>query len=269
MINTHNKIKKLNAMIKANDDNFNLILERKNLIEKYMKMSPSTYVYQSEERKEYDFGQLSESDVKFLYSIFIEGLKKIPFEKTTIKCLNLITIPTNCDYDQMAKEHNNNYTKNKKLDFLGDDVIANGTYWPVVVNEKAGPVYSILEGSHRVEAVKNKDMDYEFFLITSNLDIQDLELTIKIPYADDIEYLKAHINYGPIYRLGTLRVGENGLFYYATFSRDIIRTFGNLFVIYFVNAFGVGLRNYMELYKLKPCDLPGNEYINNKKNTPK
>lgn len=264
MRNTYNKIKRINAMLQANPNNTNLIEERDLLIESYKLMTPKPYEFPDNKRKEYDFGNLKKEEVVKIYEMMIENIKNIPFETKWINVEYLNTIPTKCTYDLMAEEHNNNYTRHKKIDFLAKDILINGTYWPIIVNEEDGPTYTILEGSHRVDAIKSTRRKYEFFAITSKPKPINEDITIKLPYGDDIEYLKGHANYGPIYKHAILRVGEDGTFYYATISKNKMKMLGNLFAIYMINAFGVGLRNYMELYSIKPSEIPGNEYINKK-----
>ncbi|MGL5690239.1 MAG: hypothetical protein ACRDD8_05390 [Bacteroidales bacterium] len=222
-------------------------------------------------RSDYEFGDLTEEQVKTMYSAMIENMKEIPFA-TKFVSANYIRYSAAFlgDSKFSANKNRNNYMKNNTDSALAKDIIDNGTYWPIAALELDDLTYSLLEGNYRVGSIKdairyNVIDDYQFFTITNKIKTTGYKtITLKIPYSPDLAYMKHHPYYRSLYRTPNLKISDDGLFYIATYTKAYIDNLGVQFAIDALNVYGIGLNNYVFKYKLKPCDLPGSDYINNK-----
>lgn len=119
----------------------------------------------------YNLTQLySMSEILMFYSAYIETLKRCPFEQIVIDIRNMdVDIPKHRAWSLAARKDGylNNY-KNSHHE-LAIDIIKNGTYFPVWVTKKSNGRYLVLEGIHRVEAMKdymsetNCELEFKMF----------------------------------------------------------------------------------------------------------
>lgn len=226
-------------------------------------------------KSDYEFGELTIEEIKNFYGEFINNMKELPFE---IKFIPINKIKTNAyyldedlnNYEMSAEKNNNHYMKNNKTQKLAMDIFNNGTYWPLFVTMFSDLDYEIVEGNFRLgtlRSAQNQGLipeDFEMLCVTNRLKSDFEKVTFKIPYVKDLGYMKNHTYYKFLYRCPNIERSECGKFYIVTFTRDYIESYGSSFAANSINMYGIGLNNYIFKYKLKPKELPGNDYINNK-----